>query len=388
MSLAEFLERARDEGRSARGDVKEELKEAVLLRAVTSKRQFREVVAEFWRNHFNVDVNKVPFLATHYEEHALRPHAFGKFEDLLLAVAKHPAMLVYLDNYVSTRRGVNENYARELMELHTLGVDNGYTQKDVEALARVLTGWTCGWRGKEYRFYFNADAHDPSPATVVGLKLPGTGGAADGEAAIRHLARHPGTVQFLATKLCRYFVSDTPPPALVDRVAKVFLDTGGDLPAVYRAIVFSPEFISPKAYRAKFKTPFEFTVSALRATDAKIESPRHVFRRLALMGQPVYEHVEPTGYSDLREAWLDPGVMLYRWNFAIELVTDKAPGVAVGPAFAERVLKAAPADRPRRVAEAILPGESDARTRQMMAATADVRAVVAYALGSPSFQQH
>jgi uncharacterized protein (DUF1800 family) len=363
------------------------------LRAVHSKRQFQEVIVEFWRNHLNVDVNKVPFLATHYEENVLRKYAFGKFEDLLLASARHPAMLVYLDNYVSNKKGVNENYARELMELHTLGVDNYYTQKDVVALAHVLTGWTCGWRDgpsgeKEYVSYFDAKAHDPVPGTVVGLELDGSGGMADGEKAIRHLANHEGTAQFICQKLCRYLVNDAPPGPLVDNVAEVFRKTGGDLREVYRAIIFSPDFLSPKCYRAKFKTPFEFTVSVLRTTDADITNPQPVFRELQLMGQPIYECVEPTGYSDQQEAWLDPGVMVYRWNFAIQLVTDKFDGAKIGSAFADEVLRPAMTARTRKVMYMTMPGVTDARTEKLLLAyTYDLRAMVAFALGSPSFQQ-
>jgi uncharacterized protein (DUF1800 family) len=296
-------------------------------------------------------------------------------------------MLVYLDNYVSSKRGLNENYARELMELHTLGVDNYYTQPDVVALARVLTGWTCGWRGSEYTFFFNPDAHDATPATVVGLELNGKGGQADGEKAIRHLANHEGTARFVCTKLCRYLVNDSPSAGLIDRVADVFRKTGGDLHAVYRAVIFSPEFIDSRNYRAKFKTPFEYTVSALRATAARLDSPERVFRELKLMGQPIYECEEPTGYADQREAWGDPGIMVYRWNFAIELVTDKVKGVAIGTSFAEEVLKSPPASRARKVMDLVLPGVSDTRTLWLSSQTTDARAMVAWALGSPSFQQ-
>lgn len=395
LSLTELQQLGKeDKGkkRESRREVKDELREAVLRRAVSSTRQFKEVMVEFWRNHLNVDVNKVPFLASHYEEHVLRQHAFGKFEDLLLASAKHPAMLVYLDNYISNRSGVNENYARELMELHTLGVDNGYTQKDVVALARVLTGWTCGWRtgpsgSQEYMFYFNEGAHDTSPATVVGLDLAGTGGMADGEKAIRHLANHSGTARFLAIKLCRYLVNDVPSPELVDRVVSTFHKTGGDLREIYRTILFSPEFMDPRNYRAKFKTPFEYTVSALRTVSARIESPDEIFRELRLMGQPIYECEEPTGFSDQREAWLDPGIMVYRWNLAIGLVTDKVKGVKIGRGFTDEVVKSTHAARTRQVMAMVLPGIQDPATERFIARSTDLRTQVALALGSPGFQQ-
>jgi uncharacterized protein (DUF1800 family) len=382
----------RQEQREARERIKDELRTAVLLRAVHSERQFQEVIVDFWRNHLNVDVNKVPFLATHYEEHVLRRHAFDKFENLLLASAKHPAMLVYLDNYVSNRQGVNENYARELMELHTLGVDNGYTQGDVEALARVLTGWTCGWQAStsgsdDYTFYFSDRAHDASAATIVGLEIGGSGGMSDGEAAIRHIARHENTSRFIAGKLCRYLVSDSPPPELIDRVATVFRQTEGDLREVYRAIIFDPEFTSAANFRAKVKTPFEFLVSVLRTTDADVKSPKRVFKELQLMGQPIYECLEPTGYSDAREAWLDPGVMVYRWNVSIQLVTGKLDGVSGGAEFVEPILQAPAADRPRKVMELLLPGLADRKFERLLSFTNDPRALTAYALGSPAFQQ-
>lgn len=375
-----------------RGRIKDELREAVLLRAVHSKRQFQEVIVDFWRNHLNVDVNKVPFLATHYEEHVLRKHAFGKFEDLLLASARHPAMLVYLDNFVSNKQGLNENYARELMELHTLGADNYYKQPDVIALARTLTGWTCGWQNdaggaKEYRFFYNPQMHDSSVVNVVGLDIQGDGGMADGEKAIRYLANHEGAARFICTKLCRYLINDTPSPALLDRVIAVYSKTGGDLKEVYRAIIFSPDFLDAKNFRAKFKTPFEYTISALRAADAQIDSPQQIFRELKLMGQPIYECEDPPGYSDQREAWLDPGIMVYRWNFAIALVTEKVQGVRIGQDFIAQVGKTPPAFRAQKIMQMVLPGMSDTKTFSMAARTNDPRAMVAWALGSASFQQ-
>jgi uncharacterized protein (DUF1800 family) len=385
------LQRLANDERQTRARINDELRNAVLLRAVYSQRQFQEVIVEFWRNHFNVDINKVPGLATHFEEHVLRKHAFGSFADLLMASAKHPAMLIYLDNYVSNRNGVNENYARELMELHTLGVDTGYTQADVEALARVLTGWTCGWQGddketEEYGFYFRADAHDLLPATVVGMTL-GDGGISDGEKAIGHLARHDATARFISTKLCRYLVSDSPPDGLIQRVGEVFQAANGDLREVYRAIIFSPEFARSRSFRAKVKTPFEFTVSVLRATAAQVESPQQLFRELQLMGQPIYECTEPTGYSDLQEAWLDPGVMVYRWNFAIKLVRNEIQGVSCGPDFVQPVVQGLPTERAGKVMELLLPGLRDRGMERSLSLIADPRAMTAYALGSPAFQQ-
>lgn len=378
---------ANQERNRLRNQLKQELQGSVVVRAVYSKRQFNEVMVNFWRNHLSVDVNKVPFLATHYEEAVLRKHAFGKFEDLLMASAKHPAMLVFLDNYVSTVRKPNENYARELMELHTLGVDNHYKQKDVVELARVLTGWTCNGRRSGPGFQFHGPSHDAKPATVLGLRLDGKGGVADGEAAIRYLAHHEGTARFIATKLCKYLVSDQPSTDLIDRIAKVFTETGGDLPAVYRAIIFSPEFLDSGTARAKFKTPFEFTVSTLRTTDAKVESPRELLRELNLMGQPIYECDVPTGFADQAEAWLDPGIMVYRWNFAIRLLTGKIKGVTLPEATLAKYQAQAPYERARKVMDAYLPGVSDPPLQQKIARVGDARAMIAFALGSANFQQ-
>lgn len=396
LSLTELMMLEKEPSREVRDKsqqrIKDELRESVLLRAVYSRRQFQEVIVEFWRNHFNVDVNKVPFLATHFEEHALRKHVFGKFDELLLATAQHPAMLVYLDNFVSNVRGINENYARELMELHTLGVDDGYTQNDVVALSRILTGWSCGWseesQGKrDYTFQFKSHDHDQKPARLIDLELDGRNGLLDGQRAIHFLAHHPGTAKFISRKLCRYLIEDGPPQELVERVAKVFMESEGSLVAVYGAIISSPQFMRLSSYRAKFKTPFEFVASTLRATDARVKSAKSIFRELESMGQPIYECVEPTGYADQREAWLDPGVMIYRWNFAIALVTGKVADVEIGEGFVEQMTQPQPADRARTIMKLLLPGVNDRNLQSLLASTANVRAQLAYALGSPAFQQ-
>jgi uncharacterized protein (DUF1800 family) len=222
---------------------------------------------------------------------------------------------------------------------------------------------------------------------VVGLRLDGSRGMADGEAVIRHIARHKNTSQFIARKLCRYLVNDDPSPELIERISAVFQQTEGDLREVYRAIIFDPEFTSASNFRAKVKTPFEFVVSVLRMTAAEIKSPQRIFRELQLMGQPIYECLEPTGYSDAREAWLDPGVMVYRWNVSIQLVSGKLDGIAGGPEFVEPVLQAPPQDRPGKVIELLLPGLADRKFERLLTFTADPRVLTAYALGSPSFQQ-
>ncbi len=395
LSLSELAalaeERSSDIRNESRQRIKDELRESVLLRAVYSRRQCQEVIVEFWRNHFNVDVSKVPFLAAHYEEHVLRKFAFGRFDEFLLATAQHPAMLVYLDNYISNSRGINENYARELMELHTLGVDNNYTQNDVISLARILTGWSCGWddhgQGRDYAFRFTPHDHDQQPCRLIDIELDGQDGLLDGQRAIRYLAHHPGTARFIATKLCRYLIDDSPPQELVDRVASVFIESGGQLVDVYGAIIFSPEFARLATYRAKFKTPFEFSASTLRATDARIGSAKAIFRELESMGQPIYECVEPTGYADQREAWLDPGVMIYRWNFAIALVNGKVADVAIGERFVAQMNQPQPADRARAIMKLLLPGVNDRNLEELMASTHNVRLQLAYALGSPAFQQ-
>ena len=372
--------------------LKKELADSVLLRAVYSQRQFQEVMVEFWRNHFNVDFNKVPYLAAHYEEHAIREHVFGRFEDLLLATAKHPAMRVYLDNYISRRYGINENYGRELMELHTLRADNGYTQHDVIDLARVLTGWTCGWRPgpserRQYESFFDSNMHDTGPASVVGLSLDGRAGEEEGERAIHHLARLPGTAHFISLKLCRYLVNDNPPETLVERTAQAFQRHLGDLREVYRAILFSPEFMEAANYRAKFKTPFMFVASALRTTDANIESTDRLHEELKLMGQPLCEFLEPTGYSQQAEAWRDPGIMVYRWNLAIEIVQGKLDGVKIGPAFEKQMLKKSNLARTKQAMLMVLPGVNDAATEKLISQSGDLQVMVALALGSPGFQQ-
>jgi len=339
-----------------RWQVQRELQSAVLHRAIHSERQFEQVIVEFWRNHFNVDRNKddVAYFAAHYEDHVLRRHAFGRFESLLLATATHPAMLIYLDNDVSQKpltereerliaryesrrytprtvlalerqRGLNENYARELLELHTLGVDNGYTQRDVVDLARALTGWTVGTsydnRGQatDFGFLFRGEVHDTGPKRVLGMQLRQSESEAAGLAVIRGLARHPNTARFISLKLCRYLVRDEPPAQLVDHAAQVFRETDGDLRRVYEAIIFSDAFAAPEHRGVKYKTPFEFVVSAIRATGTTVEDYAALIGPLHRMGQPIYGCTDPIGYDDRAERWLDPGSMVARWEFALAL---------------------------------------------------------------------
>ncbi len=337
-----------------------------ILRAAESDRQLNEVMADFWMNHFNVFSGKGidRFLLTSYERDVIRPHMWGRFEDLLMATAKSPAMLFYLDNARSIaapenrprfaqratfggRRfgqmnampqqqnqrqgGLNENYAREIMELHTLGVDGGYTQKDVTELARVLTGWTItrerDGSGEGAAFIFRPMLHDAGSKVVLGVRFPAGGGMEEGEKMIQILARHPATAHHIAYKLCQRLVADDPPPALVDRVAAKFLATGGDLRQTVKAVISSPEFWSPAAYRAKVKSPFEYTISAVRAVNAKITDVTPIARALQQIGEPLYGAQPPTGYSDKADVWINTGALMNRLNFALALSANKLPGV-------------------------------------------------------------
>jgi uncharacterized protein (DUF1800 family) len=325
-----------------------------VLRAVYSERQLQEVLTDFWFNHFNVDARKGAdrLMVADYERDAIRPHVLGKFRDLLEATAKSPAMLFYLDNWLSAdpqrrcsvrhqpdtsqararpqrKRGLNENYARELMELHTLGVDGGYTQTDVTEVARCFTGWTIDRPRENGPFRFAPRQHDDGRKVVLGHVIKAGGGESDGEQVLDILASHPSTARFIATKLARRFVGDTPPAPLVDRAAKRFRDTGGDLREVTRTILTSPEFLSPDAYGAKMKTPFEFVVSALRATGADVTDALPIARALQQLGMPLYQCQPPTGYKDTADAWLNTGALVERMNFAVRLATSRLPGTSI-----------------------------------------------------------
>jgi uncharacterized protein (DUF1800 family) len=325
-----------------------ELAAAKLVRAVESRRQLEEVLVDFWFNHFNVFDGKGMdrWMVGAYERDAIRPFVFGRFRDLLGATAAHPAMLFYLDNWRSTRegsagRGLNENYARELMELHTLGVDGGYTQNDVREVARCFTGWSivpprggagAGGAASDLEpgtFVFRPRAHDRGEKLVLGKAIAAGGGREDGERVLDLLARHPSTARFVASKLCRRFVSDDPPAALVDQVAGVFARTDGDLPSVYAAIFSSPEFWSDAAFRAKTKTPLELAASAVRALGGSVDPERAapLARQVALMGEPLYECAPPTGYADTADAWVGAGTLVNRIAFAAALAAGRIPGV-------------------------------------------------------------
>jgi uncharacterized protein (DUF1800 family) len=321
-----------------------DLQESKILRAVYSNRQLEEVLADFWFNHFNVFMDKGAdrYLTTEYERDAIRPHVLGHFRDLLEATAKSPAMLFYLDNWQSVgpnspqprgpnaqRRGLNENYGRELLELHTLGVDGGYTQKDVTEVARCFTGWTINQPQRGGSFLFAPRLHDNGEKTVLGVKIPAGGGQSDGEKVLDIVARHPSTAHFISRKLAQRFVADGPPAALVDRMAQTFLKTGGDLRAVMETMLGSREFWSEGAFRSKMKSPLEMVVSSVRATGGSVDFATALVNQVALLGEPLYRKQEPTGYSNSSREWVNTAGLMARMNFALQLAGDKLPGVTV-----------------------------------------------------------
>jgi uncharacterized protein (DUF1800 family) len=323
-----------------------ELQRAALLRAVYSERQLYELMVGFWENHFSIFANKDDdrYLLTSYDRDTIRPFVMGRFRDLLGATAHSPAMLFYLDNWRSsvarpypatktkpagTDGGLNENYARELMELHTLGVDGGYTQKDVQEVARCFSGWTIQKPNEEGLFLYRPGLHDNGEKIVLGRKIPAGGGIADGERVLDILATQPATAHFIATKLARRFISDDPPPALIDRAAAVFLKTDGSIRETLRAIVTSPEFFSPPTYRAKVRSPFEYVAAALRALNAETDGDRPVLDAIGRMGQPVFGRITPDGYADRAGQWLSSGAMVARFNFANALATNRMKGTSI-----------------------------------------------------------
>jgi len=367
-----------------------QLPEFVLTRAVLSKRQFKEVICDFWRNHFCVDQPRDEeksrsWTDADYEQTVIRKYAFGKFGDMLFASARHPAMLEYLDNKLSKANAWNENYARELMELHTLGADRGYGNRDVVELSKILTGWRYD---ENFNFIFDQSWHQPGNKYWLGMTIPP--GYKGGVEALTVLATHPNTAEFISWKLCQYLVNDNPPSPLVRKVAGVFRETQGDLPKVYAAILNSPEFMSQDNYRAKFKTPFQFTVSALRATAAQVDDVEEVVQVLRKMGEPIYDCPDPTGYRDQAESWMDSGVLTSRWQFAWNLGRGSISGVKVPEPFFNYYRRMKPAEAEEKMIEDLIGsdiGDRELAAIREAAVAQDVPRMTSILLGSPSFQQ-
>jgi uncharacterized protein (DUF1800 family) len=324
-----------------------ELIENKLYRAIYSNRQLEEVLVDFWINHFNIYNGKGQdrLFLTSFERDAIRPYVLGHFKDMLLATAHHPAMLFYLDNWQSQvprddqpgfvlpagaqRPGLNENYGRELLELHTLGVNGGYTQEDVIAVARAFSGWSIYDIQKYAEFQFQPANHDRKEKVVLGHTLPAGRGEQDGLDVIDILVHHPSTAKFISKKLAQRFVADDPPQALIDRMAATFTKTDGDLRAVLQTMFSSVEFMSEGAWQAKMKSPLEMVVSSVRAVNADISDTTALAQRIADLGQPLYGKVEPTGYPNTGEAWTNTASVLGRINFATALLGGPMPGVKV-----------------------------------------------------------
>jgi uncharacterized protein (DUF1800 family) len=323
-----------------------ELQRAKLLRAVYSDRQLYELMVDFWENHFSIFANKDDdrYLVTGFDRETVRPFALARFRDLLGATAHSPAMLFYLDNWRSSvprpypakgdkpagvDGGLNENYARELMELHTLGVDGGYTQKDVQEVARCFSGWTIQKPNEQGLFLYRPGLHDDGDKVVLGHKILSGGGIADGERVLDILATHPSTAKFIATKLARRFISDDPPQSVIDRAAAVFLKTDGSIRETLRAVITSPEFFATAAYRAKVRSPFEYVAAALRVTSAETDGDRPVLDFIGRMGQPLFGRITPDGYADRADQWLSSGAMVARLNFAASLAMNRMRGTTL-----------------------------------------------------------
>jgi uncharacterized protein (DUF1800 family) len=408
------------------------LQHATLLRAALSDNQLGEVMTDFWFNHFNVFMNKGldrVYIASYVEE-TIRPHAFGTFRELLLAVAESPAMLFYLDNVQSvapgaeppqrtrmerarrngrmrpgmdsmlTRlderrpRGLNENYARELLELHTLGVDGGYTQKDVTEVARILTGWGIALPRDGAAFRFHEWAHDRGEKTVMGTRFPAGRGKDEGERLLDLLASAPATMHHVSSKLCARFVSDTPPDGCIDAAVSTWKRTNGDIREILRTIVATPDFWAPAARDAKVKSPLEFVVSAVRAVGGVPDTSAALARRLQQLGQPLFQQSVPTGYPETQEEWVNSGALLARMNLAVALAAGQVPGVAID---LDRVapLSASHAELIDRIDAMILGGRMTPRTRAVIreqiadvSTPAGARALaIGLALGGPEFQR-
>ncbi|MBE9042996.1 DUF1800 domain-containing protein [Pleurocapsales cyanobacterium LEGE 10410] len=339
----EQKQKIRQEIREMNTKARDEAINAHLARAIYSSRQLKEVMVDFWFNHFNIYADKgdIRLWLSDYEQ-KIRPHALGNFRDLLAVTARHPAMIIYLDNKKNTapdspvgirgKLGLNENYARELMELHTMGVDGGYTQDDVIALARIFTGWGVdyeGKRGDKKGFFFYKNRHDRHDKTFLGHKIAANG-IKEGEQALDILASHPATAHHISYKLAEYFVSDRPPSSLVDRLAQKFLDSDGNIKVVLDTLIHSAEFNDPQYYQQKFTTPYQYIVSLVRM--AEIEQPnfKRIRGMLQQLSMPVYRCPLPTGYKNTQSAWLNPQAMLQRTGFATAIARGTLnPGYSI-----------------------------------------------------------
>ncbi len=418
----------REQGVSPPGRILGELASVRLQRAVYSERQLEAVMTDFWFNHFNVFWGKGPtrWLVADYENTAIRAHVFGKFEDMLQATASHPAMLVYLDNWRSAgsesqaarfagRRGgtlgLNENYARELLELHTLGVEGGYTQEDVVEVARAFTGWTLDdgreW-GRTMRrelnqrrsgvpervdFKFRPQMHDIGPKTVLGRSLPSGRGVEDGLQVLHMLALHPSTARHLATKLVQAFVSDSAPTALIDEIAGIYLETEGDLGAVTRALFTAEQFYDRDSVDAKVKSPFELIASALRMSGADVGPSRRLFGALRELDHVPYLEPAPTGYPDTNPEWVSSGAMLQRLNLGLALAAGQFDNVNLN-LLAESSMTIDPVVT---VLDALLPAADTEQLESVVRADLEMNAnttrernmrTIGLVLGSPEFQYH
>jgi uncharacterized protein (DUF1800 family) len=419
-----------------------EISQAKLLRAIYSERQLDEVMTDFWFNHFNVFIGKGQperYMISSYEREVIRPRALGKFKDLLVATAKSPAMLFYLDNWQSVgpnsdlavygpggrragrrgifappprpqqkaknrRNGLNENYAREIMELHTLGVDGGYTQKDVTELAKVLTGWTIQQPQRGGDFTFNDRAHEPGTKYVLGHKIKDHG-EDEGMEMLDILAHHPSTARFISKKLAMRFVSDNPPQSLIDSMTDTFLRKDGDIREVLRTMFHSPEFWAADSYRAKVKTPLEFVASAVRVSGVEVTNPMPLVQALNRMGMPLYGMQPPTGYSMKAETWVNSSALVNRMNFALQLGSGRLQGITADP---QAILHGAtPQDNDSALAvleNAILSGDVSPQTHAVIqkqledpkisqrklddpAKTPNYGAIAGLIMGSPEFQK-
>ena len=450
--LARLYAAARNERREGRQGGKDEemgrrlageVEQLAVVRAALSRRQLYEAMVDFWANHFNVFFGKGAdrVLAPSYIEETLRPRAFGKFADLLIATARSPAMLFYLDNWESvapgsappavTRprlgarpwfgrgryvpgfsrepaqadsqrqrvlermpKGINENYARELLELHTLGVDGGYTQQDVIEVARIFTGWSIKRPQQGGGFEFHDWAHDDGEKTVLGVRFPAGHGTDEGVRLLKLLASLPATMHHVSRKLCQRLVNDEPPDGCVDDAVAAWKRSSGDMREVVRAIVHGPDFWAPQNIRAKVKTPLEFVVSAVRAVGGDPDTTPRLAQVVARLGQPLYRHVAPDGYPEREEAWVNSGALLDRMNVAVALAAGRLPGVtvaleAVAPATADAeqliaavndgVLGGAMSDNTRRVIRDELAAAPDPVAARALA--------VGLTLGGPEFQR-